>query len=381
MKVAYIMQNYSAVSELWLQRQLQMLKDDVSFIASIDNQERYWNNEIPVVNLYSDYSFLKKILIKLKILRVRTPQERYNDVLRKALAANCVDVIFVNYLTLAYDLKEVLLSTKIPIFIHTHGYDITWNLLSISTGKMIYTDAYFKFVRDISRKSVLIANSRDSKNRLLRIGVSDDNILIKRFGVSIEGLGLNNNKESIKILYLGRLIDFKRPDLVIKAFEKACDKGLKGELIIAGGGYLETTCKLLQKESKYRDKIKLLGVVSSEEGKKLRRECDIFTVHNCKGILTNQCEAFGVSIIEAMSAGMPVVTGRSGGVVDSVVDRETGFLFTPGNVNEHADRLLELAQNDELRVNMGKKGIERVKQYFSLEGEKKFLITMLNSVL
>ena len=68
MKIAYIMKNYNAASEVWLQRQIEMLKENITFIAATDNKEKIWRNTIPVTNL-SRYSIFKKILEKLKILK------------------------------------------------------------------------------------------------------------------------------------------------------------------------------------------------------------------------------------------------------------------------------------------------------------------------
>ena len=294
---------------------------------------------------------------------------------------NEIDVIFINYLSLSYDLKDVLLDTDLPIVIHTHGYDITWDLLSRETGKMVYNESYLHFAKNISRKALFIANSNYSKNKIMKIGISADRIVVKKFGVSIEGQRkIDNKTAAIKILYIGRLIECKAPDLVIRAFELACDRGLDGELIIAGGGNLGTLCESLRERSTYKEKIKLLGFVSAEEGARLRSECDIFTAHNCKSATTNQVEAFGVSIIEAMAAGLPVVTGRSGGVVDSIIDGETGFLVTPGDIEEHASKFLELATNPALRMSMGDNAIKRVKNCFSLEGEKMSILEILRKL-
>ncbi|NHN36722.1 glycosyltransferase family 4 protein [Pseudomaricurvus alcaniphilus] len=377
MKIAYIVQNYQAATELWLQRQIEILQEDIVFIAATDNKERFWNNRIPIVNLYSEYPFIKKLAIKLKILRKRTSRERNNEILLKK-SRHKVDVLFINYLTMAYRLRDALSQIDVPIIIHTHGYDITWDLVSVDSGERMYDEEYLNFVREISSRALMVANSNESKKRLIALGVPDSRIVIKYFGVSLE---INDiaakDVNFVRILYIGRLVDCKAPDLVIQAFEQACDKGLRGELIIAGDGPLAITCRLLQKRSKYSDRIKLLGLVSAEDGRKLRKECDIFTAHNCRGPLTNQLEAFGVSIIEAMAAGLPVVTGRSGGVIDSVVDGETGFLFTPGDISEHADMLLQLALNAELRRSMGDKGRSRVKNKFSIELEKESLINLL----
>lgn len=380
MRIAYIIKNYNAASELWLHRQIEILKENIVFIAATDNRENMWRNTIPVINL-SQYSFIKKILEKLKITKKISITERYCKALKKTLFLNKVDVIFVNYLSLSYDLKDILLETDLPVVIHTHGYDITWDLLSRETGKRIYDESYLDFAREISKKSLLIANSNHSKNKIIEIGIPADRVIVKKFGVTIEGRkSISNKKSGIKILFIGRLIECKAPDLVIKAFELACKRGLDAELIIAGGGNMESVCNLLREHSKYKEKIKLLGYVDAEEGIRLRSECDIFTAHNCKSPTTNQVEAFGVSIIEAMSAGLPVVTGRSGGVVDSVIDGVTGFLVSPGDIEGHAEKFLELAANPDLRMDMGKNAIKRVTDCFSLESERDTILEILRKI-
>ncbi|MCH8923254.1 MAG: glycosyltransferase, partial [Planctomycetes bacterium] len=70
-------------------------------------------------------------------------------------------------------------------------------------------------------------------------------------------------------------------------------------------------------------------------GERLRAEADIFTAHNCTGPITRQEEAFGVSIVEAMAAGLPVVSGRSGSLPEIVEDRVDGILVEPGDREAH----------------------------------------------
>lgn len=383
MRIAYIMQNYKAVSELWIQRHLSMLATEIAFIAALDSNEKKWKGKIPVINLYTSYPLIKKILIRLKVLSQKTPAQRYNEILKREIKKHQVDVIFVNFLTLSYELRETLLSTNVPVVIHTHGYDITWDLKSPLTGEKRFKDDYLTFVKLISKKSLLIANSTVSYEWIRKIGVAPERIIIKYFGVDVEKVDrsaqVSRRDNVVTILFLGRLIDCKGPDLVIQAFEKACAQGLKGRLVIAGGGDLEYTCRLLKARSPYKNSIDVLGVVDAETGKKLREEADIFTAHNCKSPLTNQEEAFGVSIIEAMGAGLPVVTGKSGGVVDSVIDGETGFLFSPGDIEEQARLFLRLANEPELREKMSLKAIERVRSNFSMEAEKRVMMNLLKN--
>ena len=94
---------------------------------------------------------------------------------------------------------------------------------------------------------------------------------------------------------------------------------------------------------------------------------------------TRQEEAFGVSIIEAMAFGIPVTTGASGGVIETVLHRETGILFNPGDVRAHANALCEIYRDSDLRARLGSNGRSRVVQKFSSKQDKKALHNILKS--
>ena len=76
-------------------------------------------------------------------------------------------------------------------------------------------------------------------------------------------------------------------------------------------------------------------------------------------------EGFGLPPVEAMAAGLPVVTSRSGTVPEIVMDGVTGFVVEKNNVEELAQALLLLLRDDDRREAMGRAGRRRVLQYFS----------------
>jgi glycosyltransferase involved in cell wall biosynthesis len=76
-------------------------------------------------------------------------------------------------------------------------------------------------------------------------------------------------------------------------------------------------------------------------------------------------EGFGLPPVEAMAAGLPVVTSRSGTVPETVMDGVTGFVVEKNNVEELAQALLLLLRDDDRREAMGRAGRRRVLQYFS----------------
>jgi glycosyltransferase involved in cell wall biosynthesis len=77
-------------------------------------------------------------------------------------------------------------------------------------------------------------------------------------------------------------------------------------------------------------------------------------------------EGFGVTIIEAMSCGRPIVATRMGGIPEVVAENETGFLVPPASPAIVAAKLLELLNDPALAEKLGQAGRRRVEEKFSL---------------
>jgi glycosyltransferase involved in cell wall biosynthesis len=76
-------------------------------------------------------------------------------------------------------------------------------------------------------------------------------------------------------------------------------------------------------------------------------------------------EAFGCTPVEAMAAGTPVVSTRSGGITETVRDHETGFLVDKNDSHALAQAILKLIENDALCETMGRAARSRALQHFS----------------
>jgi len=144
---------------------------------------------------------------------------------------------------------------------------------------------------------------------------------------------------------------------------------MDGTLTMAGDGPMRLTCEILRAHSPYADRIKMLGAVDRQTGEQLRKEADVFCAHNCMGPITLQEEAFGVSIVEAMAAGLPVVSARSGSLPEVLEDGKQGILVEPGDVKAQAEAFIRLANDPSLREQMGRSGWERARKLFSIEQE------------
>jgi glycosyltransferase involved in cell wall biosynthesis len=78
-------------------------------------------------------------------------------------------------------------------------------------------------------------------------------------------------------------------------------------------------------------------------------------------------EAFGLALIEAMAAGLPTVSSDCDGVLDIVVEGETGLMVAPKDGVRLADATARLLEDAALRERMGRAGRERVLAHFTEE--------------
>lgn len=91
-------------------------------------------------------------------------------------------------------------------------------------------------------------------------------------------------------------------------------------------------------------------------------------------------ESFGMSLVEAMASEKPVVATRVGGMQEIVSEGETGFLVPRGDSTALAKAIIELLDNEELQLTMGKAGRQRVLDLFSWDQVAKALIKRYTTI-
>lgn len=377
MSVLFVMPNWQAPSEVFLQRMLVELKEDLGCVVALNTQgARFWQKDIPAVSLVQPDNLARRFLG-----RIGMPASPKNteEVLRAACRRKGISRVLCHYAEFACQFMSVWNNTDLPLYVHLHGGDVTIDLRRHENpGVRVYNDAYIDLLQCLARRATLIANSTFTKNLMVDLGLPAEKIVIKYMGVPLPDIiKVHKGTCSLKILHIGRLIDVKSPDRTIAAFDYASLRGLDASLLLVGDGPLRMTCELARARSPFRDRIQLLGAVDASSVQQLLEEADIYTQHNIKGELSYQEECFGVSIVEAMSAGLPVVCTRSGGVSETVVDNLTGILVDPGDVLGQGEALLKLAWNVRLRQEMGAAGRQRVAALFSFAEEQRRLRDIL----
>jgi glycosyltransferase involved in cell wall biosynthesis len=172
---------------------------------------------------------------------------------------------------------------------------------------------------------------------------------------------LNLLSERKKVLYVGRLVEWKRIDRLIQVLYSVCQKDPKLNvcLIIAGDGPMLGSLKKLVVDMNLEGKVFFLGSVKRSQLNDLFVSCDIYLTLQDLSNLTN-------SLLEAMARGRCVVAGDIGGTRNVIIDNDTGFLVPLHDIEEISSLVVKLLSNDDLRLLIG----QRAKMY----AENNFMI-------
>jgi len=156
-------------------------------------------------------------------------------------------------------------------------------------------------------------------------------------------------------LYVGGLRIDKRVDRLIRAFALLPERK-RTVLLLVGDGNAKTQLEHLAKDLGVAERCFFVG--HQARPFQWARDCDLF-------VQTPDWETFGLSVLEAMGAGLPVLTmgDNSPGLQDVVYDGINGRLITSGDIGEFARAWSELLKSPEQRKAMVQKGNETVKQY------------------
>jgi glycosyltransferase involved in cell wall biosynthesis len=157
-------------------------------------------------------------------------------------------------------------------------------------------------------------------------------------------------------LAVGRLIEQKDHATLLRAFARVRDAHPDARLAILGGGPLEEETRALAASLGVAEAVTLPG---RTEIRDWLERADVF-VH------TSRWEGFGIVLLEAMLAGLPIVATRVSAVPEVVSHGETGALVDAGDVEGVAGELSALLGDPELRERLGRAGRERARTEFSV---------------
>ncbi|NQT46804.1 MAG: glycosyltransferase family 4 protein [Candidatus Omnitrophica bacterium] len=216
----------------------------------------------------------------------------------------------------------------------------------------------------------VIAISEAVKGHLIDdMGVANNRIALIHNGIEVERFARpisDENKKYLKERFglgrgpiigsLGRLSPVKGFDLLVKAMKDIIKVMPDAQLLLVGDGPEGEKLRSLSKELGVEESI--VFVPSVENGAELLSIMDV-------AVFPSIQEGLGLSLIEAMAVGRPVIASDVGGISTLVKDSETGLLFPKGDVASMAGKIIRLLTEDGLRDRIRKNGQEKVRRDFT----------------
>jgi len=208
------------------------------------------------------------------------------------------------------------------------------------------------------------------------VGILDE---MKKYGFKRESMELSNpidlknffpvseqEKKELKnkfnftdktILYAGKIAPEKQVDVIIKAMTEIIKNIPDAMLAITGFGIAESDFKKLAQNLGVGDKVKFFGRVDDQTHAQTYKACELFVVMSTA---ETQC----ISMMKAMASGIPVL-GADAWALPGYIgrDEKVGFVIPVGDDKKLAEKITFLLGNKEKAREMGKNGIEYVKQF------------------
>lgn len=245
---------------------------------------------------------------------------------------------------------------NVPLVVHFHGHDV-------NTRDFEYL---LTLRKNFHRFDSIIVAGEWMKERLAAMGCDSPSAQTIPMGapalLADFARSLDASSSTFRFAVVGRLVRLKAIDRVIDAFARILHRIPTATLVIVGGGPERQALESQAGRLGISASVQFVGEIPSEETMKILAGSDVL-VHNPIDAHGGP-EAFGVAVTEAMMLSKPVIGSRCGGVIDQVVDGETGILVDQNDLKGLADAMLWLATEPELARRMGRRGRERAVAHF-----------------
>ncbi len=226
------------------------------------------------------------------------------------------------------------------------------------------------FVKVFNQLNLVTVPSNYAAEIIKNVGIKKPNIYVVSNGINLDFFNnsqvgnsskeyiqnrYNIKKQKVTLISVSRLEKEKRVDILIKALALIKDEA-DFQFIVVGCGKEKTNLEYLAKYYSISDRIIFTGLISDNDVINLYKISDIF-------LTASEIELQGISIMEAMASGLPVVASSSMAIPELVLDGINGYLFEPGNIKKASEKILLLIKNENLRREFGNNSCNIIKKH------------------
>jgi len=239
--------------------------------------------------------------------------------------------------------------------------------------KKLYNDwikryFYYNFVKYTEKSCLNNLDSLASVSESIKEKLKDNyKIDDKKISVVYNSIFLKSNPDKINnkeerervILIVGNNLQRKGIIVLFKAFVKLQEKYPDLKILAIGQDINKKYLESLVKDMSIEKRVEFVDTKPNEYILEKMREASLY-------VMPSLSEGFGITFLEAMACGTPVIGGNIGGTRELIKDGGNGFLVNPGDYKDLADKISILLDDDNVRNRFVQNGLETVKN-FSVE--------------
>ncbi len=249
----------------------------------------------------------------------------------------------------------------VPYVVFAYGYEIRRRRRQRIARRLLRGADMVIACSHFTRSAVLGHRVAPERVRVLYPGVDPE-----RFQPERCGEGARPNGDARTMLSVARLTElYKGHDTAIRALPLIKAKCPDARYVIAGDGPLGDYLDRLARSVGVERDVVFLGDVADETLSDLYRSSDVLVLLSRESASEGGAEGFGIVSLEAAACGKPVVAGRSGGLMDSVSDGETGILVDALDTGAAAEAIVSVLRDPALAQRLGEAGRRRVLERFT----------------
>ena len=265
--------------------------------------------------------------------------------------------------TMAWIISEL---TGIPWSITLHRWDIKENNM---LEEKIRSAKFVRCISENGRDELLNTIGRKYENR----------VKVIHMGVRIPDNRLEpkTHRDVLRIVTPANLLEVKGHKFLVEACSILIERGVDGfQCVFYGEGPLKGILADIVRDGNLAEHIKLPGVIPHNELIEMyeNHEIDIVVLPSITTV-NGEHEGIPVALMEAMAAGVPVISTITGGIPE-LLDSGAGILVPPEDSEALADAIQLLMEDSEMRSKVGAKGREKVEREFAISCVAKKLVSL-----
>jgi len=289
--------------------------------------------------------------------KILLPTPRVISKLRKVLRTREITTIWFGAAApLALSARWLKRAGATHIVALTHGHEVWWSRVwpfSWLMSEIAKNVDIATYLGEFTRNS-MAPRFKDSR-KLIKIapGIDTEHFVRHQSHELRKSYGIDTKPTIVSV---GRLVHRKGQDRLVEAMPRILAQVPNAQLIFIGEGPHRKVLEKLVSQLSLYDHVTFIGRIHYQDLPRYISMGDIFAMPSRSRLFGLEVEGLGIVYLEASACGLPVIGGASGGAPDAVRHGITGFVVDGNNIEEIAERSIELLRDSELRATMGAAG-------------------------